>query len=89
MIPTNITSSQILQAIRETDSRQRTVPRRQRSTKYCLVYGGNHYPPKYLLRVANEMANGEELWTQGGGKETNSFCERRGFKVIEHGGAPH
>ena len=35
------------------------------STVYVLVADGKKYPPKYVIAVANHMANGEEISTQG------------------------
>ena len=88
-IPSNITATQILSVIRDLDSGALAVPPKQRSTQYCLVYGSSHYPPKYLIRKANIKASEEELWGFYGGRETNSFCEKRGFNIIRHGGVPH
>lgn len=88
-IPETISERHILSVIRDLDSGKLAVPPKQHSTRYCLVYESRHYPPKYLIRMANIKANGEELWAHSGGHETNSFCEKRGFKIIQHGGAPH
>lgn len=88
-IPENLTAADILRVIRDLKSGRREVPAKQRSTGYCLVYHTTHYPPKYLIRVANEKVNGDQLWDFHGGPETNNFLRSRGFEVIHHGGAPH
>ena len=89
MIPEQITRSAVLEVISELNEGKLFVPLKQCSTKYCLVYEGRHYPPKYLIRIANLKIRGEELWAFYGGKETNDFCRSRGFEVVGHGGAPH
>lgn len=88
-IPENITRIDILCVIRDLDLNLRQVPPKERSTRYCLVYEGRHYPPKYLVRWANEKPNGKPLVDFYGGPETNNFLGRCGFQVIRHGGAPH
>jgi hypothetical protein len=82
----NIQSSDILQVIRRIDQGISVSPQ-ERSRKYCLVFEGRHYPPKYLLREANVMVNGVKIWISP--KQTNSFLRRRGFTIVIHGGAPH
>ena len=93
MIPTNITQDHMLQVIQAIDNGNSVVPPPQQSDHYCLVYEGrryHHYPPKVVIRQANVLANGQELWSDKGGEaETNPFCRCRGFSVIKHGGAPH
>jgi 5-methylcytosine-specific restriction protein B len=39
----------------------RGIPEVRHSTKYSLLLDGERYPPKYVVSVANAMANGEEL----------------------------
>lgn len=83
MIPTNIASSHITNAIREID--QNGVPPRRNSTRYDLLYDGQRYPPKYVVSIANRYANGIELssYDFGGGPEANNFLRERGFEIIE------
>jgi len=88
-IPQNIQRSDILDVIRRIDAGTLIVPPKQCSTKYCTVYQGKHYPPKYLVREANVKPNGFPLWTHYGGDETNTFLATRGFKCTAHGGAPY
>jgi len=89
MIPYNITRDSILQAIEEVDRGLLIVPANQHSTVHCLIYEGKHYPPKYLIRMANVKINGEKLCGFSGGKESNGFLEKRGFEVVKCGGSPH
>ena len=37
------------------------VPKRRRSTKFCLQVGARHYPPKYVLALAVRNATGKTL----------------------------
>ena len=81
MIPINITSSHITTAIGEID--RDGVPARRNSTRYDLLYNGQRYPPKYVVSIANRYANGVELiYNFGGGYETNSFLEHRGYTIV-------
>lgn len=59
---------------------------RRNSTKFDLLWKGKRYPPKEVIREAAEVA-GIELDAFGGGAETNSFLERRGFVVVGKRGA--
>ena len=88
-IPDNITRQHILRIIEDLNHGIVVVPPRQRSVKYCLEFNKMHYPPKYLVRMANVRANGQELWNFYGGPEINDFCRSRGFTIVEHGRAPH
>jgi hypothetical protein len=48
---------------------------------YDLEYEGQKFPPKLVVRWANKLANGEDLWDFSGGDETNSFLETKGFVI--------
>ena len=75
MIPKNLTRQDILQAIKEVDAT--VIPLDRHSTKWSVLYDGKHYPPKYLVSIANIFRNGEE-WHQSKfsrGPETNRFHE--------------
>ena len=82
MIPKNIKSAHIKRAILKI--RQEGVPLKRRSRKFDLVFDDEHYPPKYVISVANKFANGHELDAKkfSGGQETNSFMKRRGFQIV-------
>jgi len=81
MIPKNITKDHIKKALKEID--KSGVPKRRESTRYSLEYEGKLYPPKYVVSIANEYANGKELGSKGfnDGAETNNFLKKRGFKI--------
>ncbi len=85
MIPTNIKKQHLLQAIAEID--REGVPPHQQSTGYDLVYKNKRYPPKLVVRIANRIANGRELWNFSGGAETNSFLEAHHFTIVPKAGA--
>ncbi len=81
MIPKNITRNHILGAIQNVD--KYGIPKGRDSKKFKLVFEGNFYPPKYVISLANQLANGEELDSSGfnGGHETNDYLERLDFEI--------
>lgn len=83
MIPRNIQSHHVIDAIREIDSQG--IPRRRMPTGYSLLYEGKKYPPKLVLSIANRFANGEDLESNafGCGNETNGFLRKLGFEIVE------
>ena len=85
MIPALITDADIVEAIRRIG--RDGVPPSRKSRGYCLVAGGRHLPPKYVVAVAHEVATGELLSPSqfSGGPESNDFLRRRGFSVRECG----
>ena len=58
-IPGNIRREHILRALDEID--KSGIPVKRRSKDYCLIYGGKHFPPKYVISIANRYANDIEL----------------------------
>jgi len=78
MIPSNIQREHIIEAIIETD--KLTIPPERLSKKFLLEYEGRHYPPKFIISIANRYANGVELNPNlfSGGKESNNFLNSRG-----------
>ena len=81
-IPSNLFKQNILDAINYID--KNGVPDKNKSTKYELVANsGEKYPPKYVIAVANYLANNEEISTKEyNAVEAKSFLEGIGF-VIE------
>ncbi|NLK23572.1 MAG: AAA domain-containing protein [Clostridiales bacterium] len=81
-IPKNISKSHIIEALKYID--ENGVPDKNKSTKYELVTeSGKKYPPKYVIAVANHLANKEEISTEGyNAVEAKSSLEGLGF-VIE------
>jgi len=58
MIPKNIKREHILKAIEEV--KRTGIPEGRGSKKFYLECDGKHYPPKYILSLAN-YANGKEM----------------------------
>ena len=58
-----LTEESINEALKYID--EHGVPGHNESTVYVLVVDGKKYPPKYVIAVANHIANGEEILTQG------------------------
>lgn len=82
MIPKNITKEHILAAIEKIDNHE--IPEVRKSTKFLLVHEDREYPPKYVISIAHELANRQELLPSefSGGKESNDFLRNLGFKII-------
>lgn len=82
-IPKNINKEHVVEAIQKID--REGVPDRRESTRFNLAHGGKHYPPKYVISIANIFANGEEYSPSmfSGGDETNRYLSRLGFTIIE------
>lgn len=59
------------------------VPFHNQSTKYELVTDdGKRYPPKYVVAVADHIANGTDISTEGfNAVEAKSFLESQGFTI--------
>ena len=90
-IPSFITREQIVEALWLVG--RETIPTQNRSHGYCLVERGRHFPPKYTISRAHEVAKGWPLPTGEfyGGRDSNRFLRCRGFRVDEctcggHGG---
>jgi hypothetical protein len=81
MIPKNISKDHIINAIKMVE--KFGIPSGHESVKFNLLYEGKTYPPKYVIALANQIANREILKSSefNGGLETNSFLERLGFKI--------
>lgn len=60
MIKENITEEYVLHAIQEIDINGIKYPL-MKSRKFDLVFNNNKYPPKLVIAIANNFANGEEL----------------------------
>ena len=83
MIPQDITIEHIRGAIRRV--RRDGVPGRRRSRGYCLIDQDCHFPPKYIISLAYEIASGRTLRSDEfvGGQQSNDFLRSRGFCVSE------
>lgn len=82
-IPQNISEQHVLEAIKQIDNFG--VSNLRQSTKFELLYKGNLYPPKEVIRFANEVANDYELRAFGGGDESNNFLINLGFEIFLKG----
>ncbi len=79
----NISDQDIKEALKYID--EHGVPWHNQSTRYELVSeDGKRYPPKYIIAIADHLANGSEISTDGfHGTEARKFFESRGFKIEE------
>jgi len=77
----NITEESIIQALAYID--ENGVPDKNKSTKYELVAeNGKKYPPKYVIAVADHIANGTEIVTDGyNAVEAKNYLSNKGFYV--------
>ena len=82
MIPAFITKAHIVEAMRRIS--REGVPPRRNGRDYCLVKDGNHFPPKYTIALAHQVATGQCLRADkfSGGSETNSYLKTRGFNIV-------
>lgn len=82
MIPKNIKKDDIIKAIEE--AKKVGVPEERGSKKYLLEFNGDHFPPKYIISLANRYVNGRKLDFSefSGGKETNDFLRAVGFNIV-------
>jgi len=85
MIPQDITAEHVRGAMRRI--RRDGVSRRRRSRGYCLVEDGWHFPPKYTIGLAYEMATGRPLRSDEflGGQQSNDFL--RSARAVPDGGS--
>lgn len=59
------------------------IPDKNKSTQYILVTEeGKQYPPKYVIAVANHLANGVDIITEGyNAVEAKNYFETRGYNI--------
>jgi hypothetical protein len=81
MIP-EFSKADVNAAVKEIDRNR--VPKRRRSTKFCLQVGARHYPPKYVVSLAVGNATGKPLppANHTGGAETNGRLEKLKFTIV-------
>ena len=62
---------------------EKGVPDHNASVKYALVSGaGKKYPPKYVVAVADHLANGTDISTTGfNAVEAKNYLEGQGFTI--------
>lgn len=76
-----IDEKDILEALQYID--ENGVPSYNQSVKYSLVTeDGKRYPPKYVVAVANHLANGVDISTESyNAVEAKNFFESHGFTI--------
>ena len=76
-----IDEQNIIAAIKYID--EHGVPDKNKSTQYALVTeDGKKYPPKYVIAVANHLANGGDIITDGfNAVEAKNYFETRGYQI--------
>ena len=84
MIPSTIKREDIQKALVYIG--QNGVPETRKSKRYCLSED-RHYPPKYVVSIAHELATGTRLdWKQFNGGcgpgDCNDFLKGLGFTVV-------
>ena len=79
-----VTKENIEKALDEIDGNGPAgVPRKRRSTIYCLDTRGRHYPPKYVLMRAYILQTGNKPHGLSGGHPTNSPLRNLGYTIRE------
>lgn len=83
MIPAFITKAHLVEAMRRVS--REGVPPRRTGRDYCLVKDGRHFPPKYTIALAHQVAKGQGLRSDkfSGGSESNNFLKAHGFDIVE------
>jgi len=78
-----VSDQNILDALKYID--ENGVPDKNKSTQYVLVSDeGKQYPPKYVIAVANHIANGVAITTEGyNAVEAKNHLKARGYVVEE------
>ena len=81
MASPKVTKQDIIAAMEYID--KNGVPFHNQSTKYELVTDDGHkYPPKYVIAVADHLANGSEITTDGfNAVEAKNYLLGLGFQI--------
>ncbi len=76
-----INKEDIVKALKYID--ENGIPDKNKSTIYQLVTeDGKEYPPKYVIAVADHLANGGDISTNGfNAVEAKEFLKNKGFKI--------
>ncbi len=78
--PNNITKQHVEKAIARIEGENIQLTG---STLYDVVINGKAYPPKEIMRYAHEEMNGEHIWNNNGGEQTNKYLKAMGFEIRE------
>ncbi len=73
-----IKRSHVVEAIKIAEKRKLPL---NPSTGYDLVFEGSFYPPKEILRIAFNLATGNQIGTIYGGERVNKHFEALGFEI--------
>lgn len=85
MIPRSITRDDVTKALNRI--KENGVPPGRDSRDYYVVFENGLYPPKYVISIANEFANGEELPpSEFISTEARAFLGKLGFEIVQGGG---
>lgn len=74
----NITKKHILDAVAKIEREGLAL---KPSTRFDVVINGKTYPPKEVMRYANEFANGKAEWPFSGGGPTNKYLRAFDFEI--------
>lgn len=79
-----IDKEHVLKAIKFID--ENGVPNNNKSTRHHLIAeNGNSYPPKYVIAVADHLANGVSITTDGyNALEAKKFLKSQGFRITSN-----
>ena len=77
----NITKQSVLDALKYID--ENGIPSSHQSTQYDLVTAeGRRYPPKYVIAVADHLANGSDISTDGFvAAQAKDYLSELGFQI--------
>ncbi len=68
--PEKITREHIEKAVQKIKEEQIDL---HSSTGYDVMIDGEAYPPKEIMRYAQEQMNGEKVWERSGAEPTNKY----------------
>ncbi len=83
-IPKNISRDDIIKAIEQIE-KNGLKDKLIKSKKFFIIFNGKTYPPKEVIRLANQHAGNKsrDVENFSGGNESNNFLEKRGFQIIK------
>ena len=72
-----------LTAIRRGQDEGIPIPPKRKSRVYCLIEGGSHFPPEYVMSVASEISEGRDLSLPVGSERRDTTSARQ---ILEYFG---
>ena len=83
-IPSNITSEDVVKAVREIESKGNIPPSRD-AIWYYIEYDGKIYPMKYVVSIANKFKNGKPLKPRDfDARQAYSLLKKLEFKIFQY-----